>query len=262
MQLDLEGGAFVVTGASKGIGAATSLALSAEGASVLLVARGADALADAASRCPGEADALALDVTATDAPDRIVGRCVEQFGRIDGLVNNAGAARACDPQDLEDEDWRAQLDLNVMAPMRLIRASAPRMAEAGWGRIVNVCSTASRQPALRNAAYSVAKAGLLSLSSVAAKEWAPHGVLVNAVTPGVVETAMWVSPGGIADEVAEAEGKSREQVLEEAHAEAPTGRLSTMEEVANVIAFLCSERAGNIAGAAWAIDGGAVPTMY
>ena len=261
MDLKLADRAIIVTGASRGVGAATAKLLSSEGARLLLVARSEGDLAEVASRCEGEAVALTLDVTAEDAAERIVGTCIERFGRLDGLVNNAGAARSIPPAELREEDWWDQLNLNVMAPMRLMRAAAPEMAAAGWGRIVNVCSSAARQPSTLNMPYSVAKAAQLSLSRVFANEWARRGVLVNAVNPGVLDTPMWLEDGGVADQLAAARGINRDQVLAEVENEMPIGRLGTDREVASVIAFLCSELSANVAGAAWAIDGGEVPTM-
>jgi 3-oxoacyl-[acyl-carrier protein] reductase len=261
MNLGLDGRAFVVTGASRGIGAETARLLSAEGAAVLLVARGVEALARSARACSGPTAALALDVTAADAGERIVAECLRYFGRVDGLVNNAGGAEIIAAEALTDADWQGQLDLHVMAPMRLMRAACPQMAAAGWGRVVNVCSTVSKLPEDGNAAYSVSKAAQLSLSRLAADEWAARGVRVNAVLPGVTETEMWIAAGGVADELASIEGKSAEQVLDEVRGTVPTGQLGTELEVASVIVFLCSELAANVAGAAWTVDGGFVPTM-
>ncbi len=261
MDLNLGGKAIIVTGASKGIGAATARLLSAEGAGVVLVARGAEELERNAEACAGETVALALDVTAPEAPQRIVNACLERFGRLDGLVNNAGVIRITRPEDLADEYWLMQLQLNVMAPMRLMRLAAPRMVEVGGGRIVNVCSMGSKQPSLLDMAYCVAKAGQLSLSRLFADEWAARGVLVNAVLPGVIDSPMWTGEGGIADQLAAIEGSDREQVIADAGREAPIGRLGSNEEVAAAIAFLCSEQSSFVAGAAWSVDGGIVPTM-
>lgn len=260
MNFGLDGKAAIVTGASQGIGAATARMLSAEGARVLLVARSAERLAGVAAACEGEVATESVDVTEPDAADRIVEACAERFGAVDMLVNNAGSARAIDPEELTDADWVEQLELNVMAPMRLIRATAPRMATTGWGRIVNVCSSSARSPAQLNMPYSVAKAGQLALSRVTAKQWASRGVLINAVNPGVIETAMWMAEGGVADQLAAREGTDRDTVLAEAGAAMDLGRLGKEEEVAAAIVFLCSELAANVVGAAWAIDGGEVPT--
>ena len=148
-----------------------------------------------------------------------------------------------------------------MAPLRLMQAAAPRMADAGGGRIVNVCSSSGKRPSLRNAAYSVTKAAQLSLSRVFADAYASQQVLVNAVAPGPVETPLWTAAGGMADQVAEATGVTREEALEGARSKIPLGRFGTEEEIAATIVFLCSERASNVTGAAWSVDGGSVPII-
>jgi 3-oxoacyl-[acyl-carrier protein] reductase len=261
MDLGVRDRACVITGGSRGIGLATAKLLAAEGAALLLVGRDERALAEAAAACGDRAEALALDVVEADAGDRVLAACEQRFGRVDALVNGAGMTRLATLDELSDADWQAQWEINVMAPMRLMRAVAPRMAEAGWGRIVNVCSSSGKRPSQRNAAYSVAKAAQLSLSRTFADAYADRGVLVNAVAPGVVGTGMWLDEGGLADQVAAREGIAREQAVADAGAKLPLGRIGTPEEIAAVIAFLCSEQASNIVGAAWSADGGAVPTI-
>ena len=145
-------------------------------------------------------------MTEPDAGERIVAECVDRFGRVDVLVNNAGTSRAAPLEELTEDDWREQWELNVMAPLRLMSAAAPRMAEAGDGRIVNVASSSGKRPSPRNAAYSVTKAAELSLSRVFADRWAGSGVLVNAVAPGPVATPLWLDEGGLADQSAELAG--------------------------------------------------------
>ena len=242
MDLGITGRTAVVTGASRGIGAATANMLEQEGARVLAV-----------SRSEG------IDVTDPAAPDRIR----EALGGAapDILVNNAGTSFARSLDDLTDEEWSGQWELHVMASMRLMRAFAPAMAERGWGRIVNVASSAGKRPSLTNAAYSVTKAAQLSLSRVFADTWAERGVLVNAVAPGAVASSLWVGEGGLGDQTAAAKGITREEALEAQAAKIPLGRLATEEEIANVVVFLCSERASMVTGAAWAVDGGTVATI-
>jgi 3-oxoacyl-[acyl-carrier protein] reductase len=259
MDLGLDGKACVVTGASRGIGLAISRELAAEGARVLLVGRDAQRLEAAGRQVPGAAT-LALDVTAPEAGERVVETCEAAFGGIHALVNNAGASQARPLEELPDEEWQRQWELHVMAPMRLMRAAAPRMAERGDGRIVNVSSSAGKRPSgTLDPSYSVTKAAELSLSRVFADRWAGSGVLVNAVTPGPVEGELWLAPGGLADQLAARQGGDREAVLEGVRARAPRGRMGTPEEVAAVVVFLCSARASNVAGAAWSVDGGSVP---
>ena len=248
MDLGLEGKTCLVTGGSRGIGAAVARLLRGEGAQVLTVARG------------DEAD-LALDLTDPQAGECAISECEQRLGSIDVLVNNAGTSEARPLEELSDAEWQAQWELHVMAPMRLMRAAAPRMAERGGGRIVNVCSSSGKRPSLTNAAYSVTKAAQLSLSRAYADAYAGRGVLVNAVAPGPVATGLWMAEGGLADQAAEAKGISREQALEDQAAKIPLGRFGTEDEVAGVIVVLCSALAANVAGAAWSVDGGAVPVI-
>jgi 3-oxoacyl-[acyl-carrier protein] reductase len=262
MDLGLRDRACIVTGGSRGIGLVAAKQLSAEGARVLLVARGEEALRVAAAECVGErAQWLALDVTSADAGERAVAACLQRFGRLDVLVNNAGISRVRALEELADDEWQAQWGIHVMAPMRLMRAAVPAMIERGWGRVVNVCSSSGKRPGQRNVAYSVTKAAELSLSRAYADAYARRGVLVNAVTPGPVAGELWLEPGGLVDQTVAAQGGSREQVLEAAAAGLPIRRLARAEEIAAVIVFLCSERASNVAGAAWSVDGGAVPVI-
>jgi 3-oxoacyl-[acyl-carrier protein] reductase len=249
----------VVTGASRGIGRALSAQLAGEGARVLMVARGAEALSAAADEIGAEW--MALDVTDPDAADRIVCCADEQMGGIDVLVNNAGTSFARKPDELTDEDWQGQWELHVMASMRLMRAAAPRMAERGWGRIVNVASSAGKRPSLTNVAYAVTKAAQLSLSRAWADLHAADGVLVNAVTPGPVASELWMGPGGLGEQNALAKGISREEALAEQAAKVPLGRFAEPEEVAHVCLFLCSELASTVTGAAWSADGGTVAVI-
>jgi 3-oxoacyl-[acyl-carrier protein] reductase len=269
MDLGLRGRGCVVTGASRGIGRETARMLCAEGASVLLVARSEERLAaareetaGAGAEAGGRAEMLALDVTAADAGERMLATAGERFGALDVLVNNAGAAKWRDLDDVPDEDWRAQYELNVMAPLRAMRAAAPPMAERGWGRIVNVCSTAGKRPSAAMPEYSVAKAAELSLSRLFADRFAKRGVLVNAICPGPVEAELWMEPGGLLDQSQRMSGAaSREEALAAAGSKRPIGRLAEVGEIAAAIVFLCSDRASYVSGAAWSVDGGTVQVI-
>jgi 3-oxoacyl-[acyl-carrier protein] reductase len=242
VDLGIEGRAAVVTGASRGIGLATARALEAEGVRVLHVARSSG-----------------FDVTKPGAAAEIVSECERRFGQLDILVNNAGTSRNRSLEELTDEEWDEQWELHVMASMRLMRAAIPGMLERGWGRLVNVGSSSGKRPSLSNPAYSVTKAAQLALSRVFADTYAGSGVLVNAVAPGPVESPLWMAEGGLADQAAERSGVSREEALEAARSKIPIGRFGTEDEIAAVIAFLCSERASDVVGATWSVDGGAVP---
>jgi 3-oxoacyl-[acyl-carrier protein] reductase len=269
MDLGLEGRACVVTGASRGIGAETARLLCAEGARVLLIGRdeerlevAADAARAAGAEHGGEAATLALDVTTADAGERLLAAASERFGALDVLVNNAGTAQWRHLDDVPEEDWYAQYELNVMAPLRAMRVAIPPMAERGWGRVVNVCSTAGKRPSASMPEYSVAKAAELSLSRLFADRYAGSGVLVNAICPGPVESEMWMEPGGLLDQSQAMAGEeSREAALATAGSKRPIGRLAEPGEIAGAIAFLCSERASYVAGAAWSVDGGTVQVI-
>jgi 3-oxoacyl-[acyl-carrier protein] reductase len=266
VDLGLSGRACVVTGASRGIGLETARMLCAEGADVLLVARSEDRLVEAADECAaagqeagGRAESLVADVTEAEAAELIVGEASERLGQVDVLVNNAGTARRRDLDDVPDEDWYAAWELNVMGPMRLMRAAVPAMRERGWGRIVNVSSSSGKRPSGSTPEYSVAKAAELSLSRLYADRYAAHGVLINAICPGAVNSELWTDEGGLLDQVMEMEGlSSREEAIEAAAAGRPIGRLAEVGEVAGAIVFLCSEHASYTSGAAWSVDGGVV----
>ena len=266
MDLGLKGRACVVTGASRGIGRATARMLCAEGADVLLIARSEEALLEAADECAaagqqtgGRAESLVADVTDPAAAERIVHEGAERLGQVDVLVNNAGTARRRNLDDVPDEDWYAAWELNVMAPMRLMRAAVPGMRNRHWGRIVNVSSSSGKRPSGTTPEYSVAKAAELSLSRLFADRYAADGVLINAIAPGAVMSELWTDDGGLLDQVMEMEGlASREEALEAAAAGRPIGRLAEIDEVAGAIVFLCSGQASYTSGAAWSVDGGVV----
>ncbi len=269
MDLGLKGRTCVVTGASRGIGRETARLLCAEGARVLLVGRNEERLieaqgeaVEAGGAAGGGARGLVLDITDADAAERMLGTANEHFGPIDVLVNNAGAAQWRQLEDVPDEDWYAQYELNVMAPLRAMRAAAPAMAERGWGRIVNVSSTAGKRPSAAMPEYSVAKAAELSLSRLFADRYAKQGVLVNAICPGPVEAELWMEPEGLLDQSQRMSGaETREQALETAGGKRPIGRLAEVSEIAAAIVFLCSERASYVSGAAWSVDGGTVAVI-
>jgi 3-oxoacyl-[acyl-carrier protein] reductase len=240
MDLGIAGRTAVVTGASRGIGAAVVRRLEGEGVRVVGVSRSSG-----------------IDVTAPDAAEHVLAHA----GDVDILVNNAGMSEVKALDELTDDDWRAHHELHVMAGMRLMRALAPGMAERGWGRIVNVSSSSGKRASLTNPAYTVSKAGQLMLSRVFAEAYAGTGVLVNAVAPGPVAGDLWLGEGGLAEQYAAAKGVSREQALEQQAAKVPLGRMLGEDEIAAVIVFLCSERAAGVTGAAWSADGGIVPSF-
>lgn len=242
--------AVIVTGASSGIGRATSLALGRAGASALLVGRAGEALRDVAdemTNAGGRAHVMAADVTARSAPEDIVARALEAFGGVDALVNAAGIIGSGSIETTTDEMWDQMLDINLRAPFRLIRAAAPHLA-ARRGAVVNVSSVTGLRAFPGVLAYCVSKAGMDHLTRCLALELAPKGVRVNAVNPGVVVTNLHRRAGMTEDQYAAFLARSKDT-----H---PLGRPGDPAEIAELILFLASHRSGWITGETIAIDGG------
>jgi 3-oxoacyl-[acyl-carrier protein] reductase len=172
-----------------------------------------------------------------------------------------GIASQRDFLEVSDREWDESWQLNVMSFVRAIRAVVPSMRERGEGVIVNVSSTAAKRPSTSMPHYSVTKAAVLSLSRLVADLYAKDGIRCNAVTPGPTATDAWLGAGGLADQQGERTGKPRDEVLAAVGAGRPLGRLAEPEEIAAVIAFLCSDRASYVTGAAWSADGGTVPII-
>jgi NAD(P)-dependent dehydrogenase (short-subunit alcohol dehydrogenase family) len=205
----------------------------------------------------GEAKHVVADLSRPGEPERVVA----EAGELDVLVNNVGYAEQRDFLDLTDRDWDEAWQLNVMSFVRTIRATVPAMRERGGGVIVNVSSTAGKRPSTGMPEYSVTKAAVLSLSRLVADLYAGAGIRCNAVTPGPTATEAWLGDGGLADQQAARSGKTRDEVLEAVGKGRPLGRLAEPEEIAAVVAFLCSEPASYVTGAAWSADGGTVPII-
>jgi 3-oxoacyl-[acyl-carrier protein] reductase len=260
MELGLTGHVCLVTGSTAGIGLETARLLAAEGARVVVTGRD-EARVDEAKEVAGAALGLATNLSRHDEPARVVAEVERELGPVDVLVNNVGTARQVGFEELTEADWEATWQLNVMSYIRTVRAVVPGMRERGGGRIVNVSSTAGKRPSTGMPDYSVSKAAVLSLSRLVADLYAKDGILCNAVAPGPTASPAWLAPGGLADQAAERSGKDREEVLKGVGAGRPLGRLAEPEEIAAVIVFLCSDRAGYVTGAAWGVDGGTVPVI-
>jgi 3-oxoacyl-[acyl-carrier protein] reductase len=252
VDLGLKDRVCVVTGSTAGIGKETARLLAEEGARVVTCGRSAEA--------PGVGEALhvARDLSLPSAPGELVEEAERELGRVDCLVNNVGAAYQRRFDELTDEDWEGVWQLNVMSYVRAIQAVLPGMRERGFGRIVNVSSSAGKRPSSTMPDYSVTKAAVLSLSRLVADLYAKDGILCNAVTPGPSTSPAWLEPGGLADQQARLLGKSREEVFEAVGRGRPLGRFAEPEEIATVIVFLCSDRASYVTGSAWSADGGTV----
>ena len=242
MDLDLADKICLVTGSTGGIGLATAELLRAEGATVVTTGRsGGD---------------IRADLAVAGEPERVVAETLALHGRLDVLVNNVGYSEIRKLEQVSDEDWQASFEINLMSAVRATRAALPGMRERGAGTIVNVSSTAAKRPSTGMPDYSVMKAALLSFSRLVADLYAKDGIRCNAVTPGPTATQAWLGDGGLADQQGE-----RDEVLAKVAAGRPLGRLAEPEEIAAVIAFLCSPRTSYVTGAAWSADGGTVPII-
>ena len=265
MDLGLKGRVCVVTGASGGIGLEVTRQLCDEGAKVVMVSRDPEQLAamrEVVRAEGGEVEVVVQDVTVDCAGQHIIASAKQSFGMVDVLVNNAGVAEWKPLEEASEDDFRFQFEMSVIAPLNLMRAAIPEMAEQGWGRVVNVSSTAGKRPSSMMPDYSVGKAAMLSLSRQFAERHASEGVMVNAICPGPTASDLWMAEGGLLDQAKEAAGhETREEALRAAGEKRPIGRLATPEEIASAIVFLCSERASYVSGAAWGIDGGTVPVI-
>ena len=260
MDLGLRDRVCVVTGSTAGIGLETARLLAADGASVVVTGRDADRVETARADTAAELG-IACDLSQAGEPERVIAEAEQAFGRVDCLVNNVGLAVQIDFADVPDEQWDAMWQLNVMSYVRAIRAVVPGMRERGHGRIVNVSSTAGKRPSTGMPDYSVTKAAVLSLSRLVADVYAKDGILCNAVCPGPTRSPAWLASGGLADQVSERSGKTRDEVLAGVGGGRPVGRMAEPEEIAAVVAFLCSDRASYVTGAAWSADGGTVPII-
>jgi 3-oxoacyl-[acyl-carrier protein] reductase len=260
MDLGLRDRVCVVTGSSAGIGLESARLLAEEGARVVVCGRDSERVEQAQRVAAAELGVVA-DLAEPGAPDELIAQASEALGPVECLVNNVGVAYQSGFEELTDPQWDEMWQLNVMSYVRAIRAALPSMRGRGSGVIVNVSSTAAKRPSTGMPNYSVTKAAVLSLSRLVADLYAKDGIRCNAVAPGPTATGAWLDDGGLADQQARRSGKTREEVLASVGSGRPLGRLAEPEEIASVIAFLCSDRSSYVTGAAWSADGGTVPII-
>ncbi len=256
MDLGLEGKRALVTGASKGIGLAVARRLVAEGAAVVAGSRRSSVELDSLGG-GGDVVHFSADLSGDEGPSQLV-KAALTGGPIDILINNAGAVtpRLGGFTSVTDEQWTTTMALTFMAAVRTTRAVLPHMIARGSGSIVNNASVNATLPDPLVIDYSAAKAAVINFSKALSKEVGRHGIRVNAVSAGPVSTELWLGSEGVAATVSAALDANPDDIAHEAVKDTATGRFTAPEEVADLIVFLASERASNVTGANYLVDGG------
>jgi NAD(P)-dependent dehydrogenase (short-subunit alcohol dehydrogenase family) len=257
MDLNLKDKAAIVTGGNKGFGAVTAGLLAGEGARVLIAARNEQDLSATAQRIDQahgvKVETLSADLTQTDGASKIATAALEAFGRIDILVNCAGASLGGVFWDIPDQVWQDSLDLKLMGTVRMIRAVLPAMREQSYGRIVTIAGNTGKQPHPRMLPGSAANAALLAVNTGLAQEVAADGIVLMAVNPGPSRTERW---NKLMKNLAADAGKTVVEVEAGIMADIPQARLGDPKEIARLCVYLCSDVAGNMTGTSVTADGG------
>jgi 3-oxoacyl-[acyl-carrier protein] reductase len=260
MDLGLEGRVAIVTGASQGIGREIAFGLAREGADLVVCARRAGPLEEAAGELSAQGraiEAVVADVSTVAGVEATVDAARDRFGGVDILVNNAGKGSPLALRELTDDDWRASFELNLMSAVRFSTACVPMMQTRGGGRIVNISSRVGREPDPYFAPYGAAKAALINYSKNLANAYSKDGILTNCVVPGLIRSEAVTQA---AEKSAAATGKTVDEVFAATLAKRPipVGRLGEPADVAGLVVFLVSRLASWITGACFTVDGGIV----
>lgn len=259
MDLQLNNRRAIVCAASKGLGRGCAEALAAEGVHLVINARGADALEKTAGEIRTvhgvEVEAVAADITTSEGREAVLARCPDP----DILVNNAGGPPPGDFRDWTREDWIGAVDANMLAPIELIKATVDGMMERGFGRVVNITSSAVKAPIPILGLSNGARSGLTGFVAGIARETVRHNVTINNLLPGMFDTDRL---NGNFEAAARREGKKPEEVREARRNAAPARRFGTPEEFGQACAFLCGAQAGYITAQNFLIDGGAYPGTF
>lgn len=257
-RMKLEGKKAFITGASRGIGRAIALAFAKEGCALALGARSMDALTKLAKEIGAEggtAHPVSIDVSEASSIDDAKAAVDKALGNVHIVVNNAGIAQSVKVLDMDDDHWQSHLDINLTGTFRVTRAFLPGVLAEGWGRIINIASTAGKVGFQYTAAYCASKHGVIGLTRALALEMATHNVTVNAICPGFVNTEM---TSQAAKNIAAKTGGSEEDAIAWLKKLSPQNRFVEPEEIAAVAVTLASEEARGMTGQAINIDGGAV----
>ena len=263
MDLGLKGKVAIVTGGSMGIGKATTLALAQEGVNVAICARGEDTLKEAAQEIESHTGATILPIKAdvTSVPDieNLVARTVKELGGVDILVSNAVNSGSGSVLSLPDKEWENHINVKLMAFVRCSREAVPHMRARGGGRIVVIGGLAARGTSATGSSTAVTNAGVAATAKNLAEEVAKDGILVNCIHPGSTRTPRNVQ---LARERATLQNITLEEAMERTARSIPIGRMIEADDIANLVLFLVSDKAGAITGQSIAVDGGAARGIY
>jgi acetoacetyl-CoA reductase/3-oxoacyl-[acyl-carrier protein] reductase len=245
--MELKGKVGVITGASRGIGRSIALKVAEKGAEVVVAYNkqkdNAEIVMNTVRSLDGKAISCQVDIAKRNSIKNLVKNTIASFGKIDILVNNAAIAQKKSFESITAEDWDNMMAINLRGPFILCQEVIPKMIEQGWGRIINICSIGGQWGGFNQVHYAAAKAGLINLTKSLARIYSKHGITVNAVSPGLVSTDMTKNNLNI-------------DIGKKKFDDIPIGRIATPEEIASVVAFLCSDEASYITGQTINVNGG------